>query len=176
LVRISTILIIIATIFLIGSRLPRYSEDCKIWVKTITDKEFYEVYDDEALGKLYHLKTFKIPNDSLVEYYWNGNYILEGLLQLSKDKVVARAKELSDKEEKIINSRSILSVDGDTSVILRYEYQDTNYIETFVIETSKGSFFHIFGNKYSLEDSYKIIALLAYGENKEFKILETVAE
>lgn len=173
-VKISTILIIIATIFLVGSRLPRYSEDCKIWIKTITDKEFYEVYDDEMVGKLYHVKTFKIPNDSLVEYYWNGNYILNGLLKLSEDNIVKYLKERTEKEENIVKILSILSVDDDTSVFLRFEYQDTSYIETFVVETNTASIFYIFGNKYSLEDSYGIVIPLAYGENKEFRVLGMV--
>ena len=79
------LLSILFFVFLTLAVLPNHSISYNSWVRKILDKEFYQVYDIEDLGKIYHSKTFYMPDDSLVEYYWDGKYILVGTNKISKD-------------------------------------------------------------------------------------------
>jgi len=168
---------ILAIVFIILAKLPDLSTGYNLWVREIIDKDFYHVYDVEELGKIYHSKTFYMPDDSLVEYYWNDNYILIGNFNISDANQEKYSLSLLQEQENIEKTIKLFPVEyfnnediliEDTLLVARSIDSNEDLIMSRIGICSYTKIVYIYGKDYSLEETCKLGVFLLYNDILEY--------
>jgi len=174
----------IGLLFWVIAKLPNYSTGYNSWVREILDKEFYQVYDDSVLGKIYHSKTFYMPFDSLAEYYWDDNYILVGnnkISELNRETYLKKSFEDEKDVEKTISLVRILNNENnkeDSLTIIRKNFVIDGNVLSIISLNCDLRIIYLFGEDYSIEESYRLGSIMYYGEvrNKIIEYLPTISQ
>lgn len=131
------------------------------------------VYDNEPLGKIYKTNILRAPEDSLIEYYWNGNYILVGSLQRVEEDKNKYFLDLMVPYIDNMKYHSSISIKQDTLYILTIAAQnEKEYTKTSITQFNRNIGIHIYGDEYSFEDSYRLASYFIYGKLESYDILD----
>jgi hypothetical protein len=131
--------------------------------------------ESESLGKIYKTNVIRIPDDSLTEYYWHDNYVLVG--SISKD-IKDRNDFLLDLMLPFVDRhkcKNEIIIGQDTlSVLVILPKNQGEYKETIIVDIGHRKGIHIYGDDYSIEDSYAVASFLIYGSPQSYRTLSTV--
>jgi hypothetical protein len=169
----SLAIILLALLIFSLAELPEYSPSYDLWVRGVFDRGFYRVFSDSLLGEIYHSNTFHALEDSLVEYYWKGNYVLVGENKISKANQDRYNNYMQTDRMGIIKTISLFRLSNeegsaeDSMIIIRDKpVNDYNLITTISINNDN-RILMIYGKNYSVEDSYRLGSFLYFGMVRE---------
>ncbi len=177
-VKWTKVLLILTLIFFVLAELPDRSTAYNLWVREILDKDFYQVDDVEELGKIYHSKTFYMPDDSLVEYYWDDNYILVGNYNISDANQKKYLRSLIQKQENIEKTITMLCMqynnNEDSLLIARSIDSNEDIIISRIVRNNYKKIVYIYGSDYSLEEAFRLGVFLLYDDVPEYYLISDI--
>lgn len=152
----------------------------KLFFKTLIDDDFYIVYEDSELGKVYHFNTFYMPDDSLVEYFWRGNSAIIGHNKLSDSNKIEFLSDIYNDEyydEILTYFVRIYKADTtleDTLIVISSTETSSNQMETIVFLDSDDRIIHLNGIDYSIENAVRLAHVLYYGDTRKLLDLQLI--
>ncbi len=173
---VNIILIVLSAILLSAIIAVENNAGIKMFVKSIADDRINIYYDDTEIGKIYSVKNIEVPGDSILEYYWKGNHIVKGRAQATNLESLRHIDELSAGVDKLKKEAVALYMEPDSLLLVRIVPEDkssnTTFVYRLVAENEQVDVVHFYGKEYSLEESYRVAAIILYGMDKKYDILK----
>jgi hypothetical protein len=142
-------------------------------IKSILTPGVELIRRDEVLGSVYKISTSYFPVDSLIEYYWDGNYAIRGKINFNPTDSLFLG-QMASIQEKFSGSRMTVSTisTGVNSIFLKTIYQDdTEMIITCVYDFINGEGLYIYGPDYAFDQACRLALIILYGKAHEYALI-----
>lgn len=142
-------------------------------IKSILTPDVELIRRDEIIGSVYKIATSYFPNDSLIEYYWDGNYAIQGGINFNPTDSLFLG-QMASIQDKFSGSKMAVSTisTGENSIFLKTIYQDNKeMIITIVYDFINGEGLYIYGPDYTFDQACRLALIILYGKVHEYAII-----
>jgi len=183
---LANILVLFSIILFMLALLISDNSNVRIMSKSFLGLGISQIYDDEDLGRIYLTKKLDVFTDTIKEYYWSGNIMILGDVDISSDLFLKHLENLEilfESDSIIKAKRALLKFESDkiffywfikndkpTTITYAYKYEFTNSSN----EPTALKALNIVGNNYIIEEAFAIASILFYGERKKFHMPEII--
>lgn len=171
--KIAKIIIGISAAILIFYFIINLNENFYYMIKSSLSPDVELIRRDEIIGSVYKIDTSYFPYDSLIEYYWNGNYAIMGEINFNPTDSLFLGQMASILQKFGESKKAVTSISaGDNSIFLETIYQDDKeLIITLVYDFINKEGLYIYGPDYTFDQACRLSMIILYGEASEYTLI-----